>query len=286
MTTKHKRGRNLVRNAFVGVAAVALLAVGCSSAEEKTGGAGDGLNLVEPGVLTLMTSQDARPTSFVEDGKVQGLAVDMWEYLGKEMGLKVEYKVLATDTGMSAIAAGQLDSAATGLVASPERKKNLDFSTPWIYGYYGVLVRNDSNVGKLDDLKGRSVAVTKGSDPARLLTEKYPDAQQREYADSTSQIVAVKSGQVDATLLGNNGITAAIQQYPDLKVVDQVPLPYPNGFPVKKGNSALLAKIDAGIKKMMDDGTFVSIYKKWHPNAPFPERLFEDYPALKGQVTS
>lgn len=303
-TSIRRRAGGSARSALVALTAIwAVVLTGCSSggsadksasestgtgtAPPATGSVSDApadLNLVTPGTLTLMATQDSRPTSFVQDGKQQGLAIDMWDYIGNKLNLKVEYRVMAIDTGLSAIAAGQFDSAATGLVASPERERNLDFSAPWIYGFYGLLVRNDSPVKSLNDMKGKTMAVTKGSDPAKVLKEKYPDIKVREYGDTTSQIVAVNTNQVDGTLLGNNGIAAAVKQYPNLTTVDQVPLPYPNGFPFKKGNTGLKSAVDGALASMMEDGTFVKLYYKWHPGEPFSDRLFTEYPTLKQQV--
>lgn len=55
-----------------------------------------------------------------------------------------------------------------------------------------------------------------------------------------------------------------------LKVVHSITTDIPHGYAFKKDNTELIDKINAGLKQVIDDGTWVKLHKKFEPNAPTP----------------
>jgi len=285
-----RRRPRLRRAALVATTALAagLALTACSSsssgAEKASSGSSSSsssIDLAQPGTLNVAILPTQRPTSYVENGKPMGMAIDFTDALAKEMGLKVKYTAVDLDSALSQITAGRYDTAAMGLVASADRKKMLDFSTPWVYGYYALLTDSKKGgSGKLADLSGKTVAVVTGSQEETLLKQDYPKITVRSFPDDTGSVSALIAGQVDGDLTGSNNVAAFTKQYPQLKASDSVPLPDPESYPIKKGNTSLSKALDAAIKAEMDNGTFNKLYAKWHPGEPFPTRLYKDYPDM------
>jgi polar amino acid transport system substrate-binding protein len=276
-------------SAIIAVAlATALALSGCSNSGDEPDGAGTSgtnasadLGLVQDGVLTVAILPTQRPTSYVEDGEPMGMAIDFTDELAERMGLDVEYTAVELQSALTQISAKRYDTAAMGLVATEERRQMLDFSTPWLYGWFSLMTDSGSDAPKsLDELAGRTVGVVTGSQQENLLKLDYPEIQVRAFPDDTAMLAALVAGQTDGAMVGSNNVKQVQQQYPQLDASDELPLPDPESYPVPKGNSALKDAISEGIEALMNDGTFNEIYAEWHPDEPFPERLYDDYPDM------
>lgn len=244
------------------------------------------LELIEPGKLSVAMLTDQRPTSFLDSNKPSGFAVELMDEIAKRIGIDVDYRTSTIPATLSSLAANQFDTAAFGLIASPERLKILDFSDPWMYGYFGLMVNGKSKATGLDSFKGKIVGVETGSFQEQLILDNYPDITPRSYPTTVAMVTGLAGNQVDAILIGNSNIDASIAQYPALEVIGTVPLQYPNAFPVQKDHPKLLAAINDALEELMDDGTYIKLFDKWQKGTPFPNTLFETYPSLEKQLAS
>ena len=101
-------------------------------------------------------------------------------------------------------------------------------------------------------------------------------------------------GRVDAVVADNGVILDYLKKLPKGKfkmVEDNSFEPESYGIMVKKGNKEVLDKINSGLKKIKEDGTFDKIYKKYFGQGfitgaekpPFPSTVLAD---LKGSAFS
>lgn len=280
----HNTRRRLTTAVALSLVAAFTLAA-CSSSDGESapsgGSAAADLDLVQEGTLTVVILPTQRPTSYVEDGKPMGMAIDFTDALAEEMGLKVDYTAVELQSALTQISAGRYDTAAMGLVATEERQQMLDFSTPWLYGWFSLLTDSGTSTPKtLDKLGGKTVGVVTGSQQEALMPAEYPDVEVRSFPDETGMLAALVAGQIDGALVGSNNVSTIQDQYPQLEASDDLALPDPESYPVKKGNTALQNAISDGIEKLMNDGTFNEIYKEWHEGEIFPDRLYDDYPDM------
>lgn len=279
--TRRARGARLL----AGILLVASLALaGCSNDDgggTTTTAGGAELDLVEAGTLTVVILPTQRPTSYLEDGTPKGMAIDFTDALAKDMGLDVNYTAVELQSALTQITAHRYDTAAMGLVATDERKKKLDFSSPWLYGYFALMTNAKSDAPKtLGKLGGKTVGVVTGSQQENLLRQDHPDIKARAFPDDTKMLAALVANQVDGAMLGSNNVAQAQEQYPQLEASDDLPLPDPESYPVAKGNTELSDALSKGVEDLMNDGTFNRLYDKWHPGEPFPKRLYNDYPDM------
>ena len=68
-----------------------------------------------------------------------------------------------------------------------------------------------------------------------------------------------------------------------MRVIARTATPYPNSFPIRKGNASLLAAMDKAMADIVADGTYVKIYDKWHAGDALPDPMYKDYPGLDKQ---
>lgn len=112
------------------------------------------------------------PFEFTENDKYIGFDLDLAQALCDKMGVKMEVKSMGFDALIPALKSGQIDMIASGMDATPERAKQVAFTTPYFFDGYSVVVRKDNTtINGFDDLKGKVVGAQVGTKPVDIATE-------------------------------------------------------------------------------------------------------------------
>ncbi|MBL8701724.1 MAG: amino acid ABC transporter substrate-binding protein [Alphaproteobacteria bacterium] len=239
---------------------------------------------ITAGELSVLYNPATPPTSFIQNGQPAGMAIDLIAEAAKRLGLKPVFRAHSDVAGaLPAISNGQYDVAALGLMRTPEREAVVDFTGPWYYGWFPLVVDRASGIKGYADLRGRVVGAVKGSIQEKWLQDNQPEIRLMAFPNEVGMITAINAGSVDGILMGSAQLAEAMRRYPQLVDVARTPTPYPNAFPLRKGNTTLRAALDKALADIVADGTYVRIYDKWHAGNPLPEPLYRDYPSLVGQ---
>jgi polar amino acid transport system substrate-binding protein len=119
----------------------------------------------EKGELTVAMDLHYPPTTFLADDNTTpiGLNPDMARLIAKKLGLKLRFENTAFDTIIPGLDGGRYDFTATTMSPTPERLQVLDM-IDYFNGGVSVAVAhgNPLNISN-DDMCGRNIAVTKGS---------------------------------------------------------------------------------------------------------------------------
>lgn len=236
---------------------------------------------IRAGELAVLMNSASPPTSFIREGQPAGMAIDLIGEIAKRAGLKASHKSVADLGGvLPSISNSQYDIAAVGIMRTPERMEVVDFSTSWYYGWFPLLVQGSSNIKGYGDLKGKIVGVVTGSIQERYMKDIHPDIRASAFPNDVSSVAALNAGSIDGALTGSALLSETVKRFPNLVVAARTPTPYPNAFPIRKGNKSLKDVVDKALTDIMADGTYVAIFDKWHPGSALPEPLYKDYPAL------
>jgi polar amino acid transport system substrate-binding protein len=200
-----------------------------------------------------------------------GLYVDLINAIAKDAGLpQVQYQVMVFADLIPAVINGKIDVIATNMAITPERKQQVDFSKP-IYNAPAeavvVLESDKAAYRTLADLKGLPVGAQKGSIQLALLQRTGGFSEIKVYDTIKDAWMAVASGSVKAALTPGTVTMYATKQgqLPNLRIVspyESSPSPQ-QGIAVKKGNSALLGKINDSLAKLETSGTVKAIFSKY-----------------------
>jgi len=262
-------------------AALALSACGSTpsggsggSGATSGGAAAAGVTLVSGGKLTTCTHLPYPPFQSNDDqGKTIGFDVDLVDLVAKKLG--VEQTIV--DTPFEGIKSGQdlstgkCDIAAAGMTINDERKKVILFSLPYFDATQALVVKKDSTVATLADLKGKKLgaqAATTGLDYAKskAAANGYTIV---EFQDLATQDQALTTGQVDAAINDLPVWNDAIKKNKGAtKIVTQFDTNEQYGFGMKLGNDALKKVVDDAITGAKADGTYATLYTKWIGVAP------------------
>lgn len=177
-------------------------------------------------VLRVHNEMNWPPHNFNEGGKPRGYSIAYMNLLAEKLNIKVEYVSGPSWTDfLEMMKRDELD-VLLNIVRTEDRSKFYAFTRPYV-SYPTILITENSSteINSLEDLKGKSVAVTKGYFEQELLTRDFPDIKQVFYDDLLSCMKAVSSGKADATIGGVNEASYLIRRNSliNLRILDGLP---------------------------------------------------------------
>ncbi|MBO2532375.1 MAG: basic amino acid ABC transporter substrate-binding protein [Thermoactinomycetaceae bacterium] len=201
-------------------------------------------------------------------GEITGFDIDVIKAIAEAEGLKVQVEHTGWDGLFEAVDSGKVDAGISAITITKKRKKKYDFSEPYFEAKQLILVPNDSDVSSLKDLKGKKIGVQSGTTGEIVVQKAFGKTYEgiRGYDDTPGAIDDLVIGRVDAVVADNGVVLDYMKKLPKGKfktVEDNSFEPEFYGIMVKKGNKEVLDKINSGLKKIQEDGTFDEIYKKY-----------------------
>ena len=226
-------------------------------------------------VLIVGTEPTFPPFDTTDDnGDIVGFDMDLIKAIGKDQGFEVEFRNLEFDGLIPALTSGTIDIVAAGMDASPERAEQVDFSDSYYEASLIVAVAADNDtITGVDSLTpDMKVAAQTGTTGARLVQELKEQGKIGEAVilnGLDTAMLQLINGDVQA-VINDTPVTQAYisKQEGKIKIVgDKIEADAPYAFAVQKGNSELLEKINAGLKKVQEDGTYEELLTKWFSQA-------------------
>ena len=237
---------------------------GSSAASTATSG---GVTLVDAGKLTVCTNPPYEPFEYNDaSGNVVGLDIDIVAEVAKDLGVTLVTKVTPFEGIQSGadLDTGNCDIVASGITITADRKAKIDFSDPYFDADQGLLVPEGSDLKDLASLKGKNVGVQQATTGETWAKDNGLDAVT--FEDLGLQIQALKTGQVDAAINDVAVLGPFVSQ--GFKVAANFSTGEQYGFGVKKGNTALVAAVNATLARIHADGTYDAIYTARIGTAP------------------
>lgn len=236
------------------------------------------------GVLTIGTRTGSPPFAYVnKNNEWVGFSIDLVDQLikpelEKAVGrpVKVEKKESAPPTRIPLLTSNAVDLIAETMTDTPQRRESVDFSLTFFYTGAQFLVKQGSPIKGVNDISGKRIASQQGSTNAKIIREKYPQAQLREFPDQPAAFQALAQGQVDAYTndgIQLAGLKAKAPNPGDWDVVGDFYSEEPYGMAMRKGDAKFKAVVDAGLKKGLESGKYFEIYEKWFGpkgDVPYP----------------
>jgi polar amino acid transport system substrate-binding protein len=222
----------------------------------------------------IKTGVDANFAPYVMprlSGGLEGFNIDLGNELAKRLKRPIEIEGTQFSALIPGLNAKKYDFVLAPTMATPERAKTMLFSEGYMEADFRFLTKKDGPViNSLDDLKGRTVSVNKGSIFevwARNNGEKYA-FKHDVYGTNADAVQAVLSGRADANLAIFAVVMWAAKQNPQL-----IP-----SYVIRTGNVWTVsfrhddhegrARFNMALKCMKQDGTLARIYEKWFGEAP------------------
>ena len=225
-----------------------------------------GLKTVKEGYLTVITSPDYAPYEFYaldEEGNpsLAGFDMALAQYIADYLGLTLEVIPMDFNGIVGEMAAGTADLAIAGLSPDPDRESAMDFSDMYYEGKQAFITTN-AKASLFTDLASTNkaeyqIAAQTGTIQNELATQFSPNAQLVNLVKATDIIAELMSGKIDGAYVEWDVAAAYSANYPDLKILCEVPYEAEgNVIGVNKGNADLLKYVNEALNKCVADGDF------------------------------
>lgn len=249
--------------------ALAVLAA-CGGGDSSSSAAQDNpYDLQQPGTLRIATLTDAPPNVYLKDGKFTGFDNDLMTAVAGKLGLKPEFVGTDFSALLAQVNSHKFDVGSSSITITDARKKTVDFTNGYDFGYFGLDVPAGSTIKGFDQLQGKRVVVVQGTVQDDYATKKnlnpvrVPDynaaLNQLRTKTSDAWIAPAEIGQKTADDSKGKVVLAAKELSPA-----------PTAFAVAKGNNALREALNKALDQVIQDGTWTKLQEQYYPGRAVP----------------
>ena len=224
------------------------------------------------GVMKVGTETEFAPFDYIDAGQHVGLNVDLFEEIGKELGVKVEWVTLPWDGVLPGLEAGKFDMVAGPATITKARMEHYVFSAPIAEATVALMKRaSDKAIEKPEDIAGKAVGAGKATSQLAQLQafgSKLPGGvTMKEYVGFNEAYADLAAGRIVA--VGNSlpNIAFVAKQRPDTFAVVLPTFGVKTYFGYigrKNGDDkSMMDAVDAALVKMKSDGRMAKLQQKW-----------------------
>ena len=226
---------------------------------------------VEEAGLNIVIATDATwpPMEFVDASSKElvGFDIDLMAEIAKAGGFTYEFKNTAWDGIFAGLSAGKYDAVMSSVTITEERKKEMDFSNPYINAGQILVVPNaTTGVKVLADLNGKTIGAQIGT-TGSFEVEKVQGVSLKTYDEIGLAFEDLVNGRIDG-VVADTPVAAdfALQNESykgKLKIVGDSFTEEYYGVAVQKGNTEVLEALNRGIDKVVGSAAYEKVEEKW-----------------------
>jgi polar amino acid transport system substrate-binding protein len=206
-------------------------------------------------------------------GGYEGFNIDLANELGKRLKRKITIDFTQYSGILPALQAGTYDFVIAPTTVTKERADNLLFTEGYLNTDFQFLIKKGApKIDKLEDLKGKTISVNKGSaydSWGRELEDKI-GWKVESYGTQTDAVQAVLVGRADANVAGNTVIAWAAKNNPQLELSYLYSTGLVWAMPLRKDSGELRKQLENAIECLKLDGTIAKLHEKWFGVKPAP----------------
>jgi ABC-type amino acid transport substrate-binding protein len=264
----------LIAVAVAAVAAAPALAPASQPEQAATPAptAGDWQKIKAAGKITVGTSADYPPFEYYDKNyKMDGFDIALMQEIGKQLGLKVQFRDMAFDGLGNALKLGQIDAAMAAISVTADREAILDFSDVYYVGEDAVLAKKDSRIttiASVEDVVNQRIGVQKASVYETWLRDNLVDKGLMKpedlmlYTDISQAVRDLKAGRIDLVALDAKPAQDYVTQG-GVKIVEQGKFRQTYAIAVPAGASALQDQLNTALGKLQDQGVVEKLVQKY-----------------------
>ena len=200
--------------------------------------------------IKVGSSADYPPFEYIDEhNKIVGFEIDMIEAVGKKIGVKFDVQNMSFDGLIPALKTGKIDAALSGMSATEERRKSVDFTKPYYFSDNLFIRKKGAQIGTLQESAAKSIC-------GDLVVPAETVA---------AAILSLKAGKIDVVLTDSPIGYEYLKQNSDLEEFLKLP-DGTEGFAVafnKGKHLELIGKIDAAIEELKKSGEFDKMMEKY-----------------------
>lgn len=203
-----------------------------------------------------------------ENNQIVGYDIDLAKEVANRLGKTLVCQPIDWAAKEQELNTGKIDCIWNGFTMTDERKEAMAFTKPYLDNAQVAVVRKDSGIKTLADLKDLVIGVQAESSAVDAINDNP------EFKNSVKKIIEFKEnitalndlgiGQVDAVIMDSVVANYSISQTgKDFVVLDEILSNEEYGIAFKKDNTELRDKVQNALNEMEADGTVAKISEKW-----------------------
>ncbi|MGB5185360.1 MAG: transporter substrate-binding domain-containing protein [Xanthobacteraceae bacterium] len=286
----------------IGIIAAACLLVGAEASAAAEDLEGTLKKIKETGGITIGYRESSLPLSYLDDKLMPvGFSIELCkrvvDTVKAKLGmpdLNVKYNPVTSATRIPLVANGTVDIECGSTANMTIRQQQVGFSYTFFVPQFKWIVHVDSNIKSADDLRGKTVAVTAGTNTAVFVNKMNNGenlgmtiTQGKDHAES---FLLVETGRASAWMEDDvllAGFRANAKSPADFKLLDKSYPSDPYALMIRKDDPQFKALVDEALAQLMRSGEFEKLYTQWFERPIPPRGVNMDLPmsdALKHDI--
>ena len=218
----------------------------------------------ESNKLVVGLNAEFPPFEYKEaNGNIAGFDIDLMNEIGKLINKEIEYKNMSFDSILIAIQSGKIDISISGMTATEERKKFVNFTDPYYNSKQSIVVQAaNTDITSFDNFTGKKIGVVLGY-TGDILVSEMPNVEVQKFNNASETILALKSQKVDAVVLDYEPAKNYVAQNTELKLVETDAAVEEYSIAMRKEDTELLAQLNDALKTLKENGTYDALISKY-----------------------
>jgi membrane-bound lytic murein transglycosylase F len=223
----------------------------------------------QTGVITILTRNNANCYYTYRDSPM-GFEYDLAKAFSEYLGVQIKILTPSWEGLIDHLNRGTGDVIAASFTITPSREKLVDFSDEYFTIQQQVIIhKNNTKIAELGDLQGKVIHVRKGTSYEERLNELKDEGlditiELHDDTPTEELIRMVAEEEIELTVADSNIALLNRRYYPHITIAFPIEEPESLAWAVRKGERALLKKLNAFFKKIRKDGSFAKIYEKYY----------------------
>jgi polar amino acid transport system substrate-binding protein len=174
---------------------------------------------------------------------------------------RVTFECAPTASREPLLTTGRVDAVISTFTYTADRDTRIDFSRAYYKATGRLLVRNDSPIQRLNDIRGRRVATTDGSVYHRWMARCFPTTEVVTTDGVTASVLRLNQGRADAVMWDDTVLAPIAAQDRNTRMTNDTFLEGPYGIGIRQGNTAMKRWIDSRLGIMKQQDLFLPILR-------------------------
>ena len=202
--------------------------------------------------LKMITEATFPPYEFLRGQEIAGIDVEICRAVATKLGRPFKAETVDFDSVIPAVISGKADVGAAGITVTEDRKKNVDFSIPYVKTGIVVIYKKSNPFKNIEQLKGKKIGVQGGTTSETFVLEQLKQEPERSKSPAEA-VAALKSGRVEFVIADIDPAKNCVKGEADLALSDFI-TSEEYAVAIRKGQPELLKAIDETIAELKASG--------------------------------
>ena len=247
----------------------------------------------DAGTITIGHRDSSVPFSYLDnDQKPIGFSLELCDLVVAKIkaklgqgGLKVAYQAVNSSNRIPLVKNGTVDIECGSTANTITRQNEVSFSLIFYAPQFKWIALKSSNLKTTDDLKGKSVVVTQGTNTSQFVAKLNADKalgmkilQGKDHAES---FLLVQTGRASAFMEDDillAGLKASANAPDDFVLLTDSFPSDPYGLVISRDDPAFKQLVDETLRETMQSGSYDKLYTKWFESPIPPKNINLNFP--------